>query len=779
MAQERIVILINGQEVDFQRIESLPLKLKKETDDFLNVVGAKGLSVDRIANQLVFPATKRNEEIFSQIQRGDILDNTALGIAEVEIIIQSQSAYFGDGLVRIITQRGQYPQTFGIEILGDAFDIFPQLENTNLCQLDLGIVRTNKAAIIDTWTNINRPYVSAPITYGSAGRDERFPNGFAGGREIDRPFWQFRVSDMRPHVKIWKIFEAIFETYLGYSIDSRMYESEFFRRLTHSFGVGDQWKRADNYEIYKFRATGGAQTIVKLLPWVSVFDIQFPTTVYDTSPLGILWINDDTFNTNGAPDGWYKFRIVIRSPDVEAKFAIVLQTLTNASGAFTLTSETLEEINANEVFESDPIYFESFDGVTYLKVQVELEDQFDSVYISGCEIEGELLDIGAMGHPVHLATCLPCESLKSFILGVMHSCGLVLKANRITRQIFFECRFYNPTQLAAQGFPIPNAWYKNPQLDSNNKFLSDIDTSQEKIIERPIYPFGDTLILGYKKSNDPLFEYYEDNLKEQELSLGDVRFSFRQTGKKGKEIRNPYFEEMINLKYNYPDTYSNILTELGAILDSVPSFDFEDHYILPDRKFEANPKLLYYHGLIVFSQVGVPGFMVWKFNGNLTAPYDFEIPCLYTRFPDWSSDWQLPTGEPRVNLTYSTLGYNGQGAVDIILPTPAGGTPLFGFVRRFYLEYLSIINEGRKVELEVLTNYDEFDAEDFRNIKSFSKFRENNQILVYKIDSFEPLKGRTAKLFGLVVAWPTQETLDAIEENFDKYIFERKVKSNI
>jgi hypothetical protein len=756
-------IFIDGQETDYENITSLPLQFNKQVDDVLNVVGAIGLEINQIASSLVFPATKRNEAIFNQINSWQTLNNSILGLVGVSIQVDGQVAYTGSGYISLITASGRSPKKYSLTILSDVNDIFPLLEDTLLTDLPLLNQPTNYAAIVQSWTLPNAICVMPPIFYGSIGPDRRYPNGYDGGRDIDSPFSNFYVQDLRPHVKIWWIIKRLFENYLGFTISSEIYESDYFRQWCYMFGVGNDWKRTDNISNMRLSVYGGGTTLTRIAGTPEFMDILMPAIPFDGNLPFSQWGWNTTFYPS-LSDGWHYFEFLVTSPqtDFSIRITIIITDPTN----LTTIEEEYGTFNVNEVYTTDPIYFNRQNGITQLKLQVELPTVGDSFYYIYAGLKSYMMDIGSMGSPISIASCLHGNKVSDFLLGVLHPISGVLSVDMVTRTVYMENRFQGPQLTPQSGYPVGNAWYKFPVEDSNNLFLSELGANQDAITERHSYDFGDDLTLGYKSSSDPLLKAYED-ANTSGLKFGDAKFSFERTTKPGKVVRNPYFEEMVNYGEAYPAA-SNSSLIIGSILAEEPSDNGQEIYKLPERTFTSDPKLAYYHGIL--SVPNATSIFWWKFALSLGAPYLVSVPLMYTRFPNITlaspgDPAILPNGFPRPNLCYCDLTYS--------------GVVNYGFLRRFYLEYLAIMNEGRKVEVETLVNYDEFKAENFRNIRRVSKFRESMQVLIFEYSNFEPLKSRKLSATGLVVKMPTQKDLDAISQNSTNFTYIRTLRNTL
>ena len=756
-------IFINGQETDYENITSLPLQFNKQVDDVLNVVGAIGLEVNQIASSLVFPATKRNEAIFNQINSSQTLNNSFLGLVDVSIQVDGQVAYTGSGYISQLTAHGRNPKKYSLTILSDVNDIFPLLEEALLTDLPLLSQPTNYAAIVQSWTLPDAICVMPPIFYGSIGPDTRFPNGYDGGRDIDSPFSQFYVHDLRPHVKIWWIIKRLFENYLGFTISSEIYESDYFRNWCYMFGVGNDWKRTDNISNMRLSVYGAGTTLTRTIYTSDFLDILMPAIPFDGNLPFSQWGWSSTFYPS-LSDGWHYFEFLVNSPQTDFSIRILLIKNDPTNNVF--IEEEYGTFNVNEVYTTEPIFFNRLNGVINLKLQVELPTVGDSFYYSYAGLKSYMMDIGSMGSPISIASCLHGNKVSDFLLGILHPISGVLSVDMVTRTVYMENRFQGPQLTPQTGYPVGNPWYKFPVEDSNNLFLSELEANQESITERYSYDFGDSLTLGYKDSSDPLQQAYDDE-NTPDIKFGDVKFLFEQTTKPGKVVRNPYFEEMINYKQAYPQA-SNSALIIGSILPEEPSTNGDEIYTYPERTFRSEPKLAYYHGILTITNA--TAIFWWKFASSLNAPYSESIPLMYTRFPNIplaspGDPALLPSGLPRPNLCYCDLTYS--------------GVVNYGFVRRFHLEYLAIMNEGRKVEIETLVNYDEFKAENFRNIRRVSKFRESMQVLIFEYSNFEPLKSRKLSATGLVVKMPTQKDLDAISQNSTNFTYIRTLRNTL
>jgi len=745
MALSTVEILVNGEICDFEKLTSLPISFSKEVDDILNVVGAKGLDIDQIANSITLPGTKRNESVFLQINHS-LTVGGPIGLVDVLIRVDSQIAYSGKGALSLVKNMGNMPKKYTLQLFPDMFSIFPQLQDTKLCDIDLGIIQSSLGAIAAGWSDPNQVAVFPPVIYGE--------------KELVN-YRKWKINELRPQIKIWWIVNRLFQSALGYSIASNMLQSDFFRRLCYLFVSGRKWKRADDITANVLEVN---RTVTAIITRLSPSQVFYPLNlnnivVNGTAPLQ-QWFSNTTFRPTKA--GWYRFRVRVNSPQTTQLIQIV--SFIYDPGTGTLTEDVIELIPVNADWISQPIFFQPLDGRTFLQIRVGIANVGGSFVYNFAELKSELLDEGVTGYPINLASCMPCDSSADFFLGLLHLIGGVAKFDVINRVVSFENRFYNPTQTPQTGYAGGNSWYQFP-VQNNNLWESEIEADQRDISERLIRLFGDKLNLAYKTSADPLQKYWSENEITSGFDWGLISVDFEPTGIPEKSVRNPYFTEIVNFQ-GVGGVFPSALPQLPK---KITTLQFE----MPEATYQAEPKIGYYHGIVSWLNSSDTS-LGWFFPAdsvNLVPTRSY--PCLFTRFPYVApavfgvNFYELPNGFFRPNICFNDTEYP-----YFLAPNILQTRVIRGLARLFYLEFVAIMRKGRQVEVETVLNYDEFRADDFRKIRRLRKYSESVLVLVHKIDKFEPLKSRKAKLVGLVAKMPTQDDLDAIKFDNSPLVFD-------
>lgn len=757
-------IYVNQQKVDYRPVETLPFSLDKFIDDIFELGGLDGISPDNIANKVVLPASKNNERVLLSIDRADTFDQDVKGLVDVLIVINGQDAYSGRGLVTSITNNGQFPQAYGLELLGDGLNLLDQLNSILLTQLPFEDFDTTDAGIVNSWTDVDTPAVCAPVFYGDEGAGSEL-------NIITFPFFRFNIDELRPHVKFWKVFELIFEDLLGYRIVSDMYQSDFFRGQTHYFTVGEQWKRTDDFEDYSLCVEGVNQTGDNSAGTNEKSFKIVMNPIYDNAPTP-QW---NVYFFEPQKTGCYLFTIYVEIntklyPDavIELVEYNMIPGITSSGLGLVPRRNVITEIDVNKKVITEE--FKLHPPVSPGTIALEITVPAGEVYvIDVARMKVELTDCGSMGGSVNLKTCLPEKTAAEFIAGVMHLNGAALYYSNVRREVYFEHRFVNQkNRPVVQGFS-EDSWYKYPAYDPFNPKLSDIDVNQEEINDEQVFPFGDSLTIGMKSSTDPLQEYYEENVNTSDILFGDVLSQFTQTNKQGQTKRNPYFEECLNIDFS---NYLDIPPDPGivgpiysAILPEAPPRDafqrptgsaIEDFQELLDKfpaSYESDPKVGFYHGLVDFNQ----GY--WSYDTDWTG--SGVMPALFTRFPQVNNAFLDGNGIPRINMCYNDLTYSiGPDDVEVL-----------GLVSRFYLQLLAIAMEGRSTEGEVSVDYNEFIEEDFRNIRTIRKEHENALILLNEYKNYKILDSTVLDFIGYYMRGVTQDDLDRITQNEDNFYY--------
>ena len=531
-----IQVLINGKIVDFNDLRNFPVSITKEMDTFTDIYGSTGSTTQNVIRDLVLPATTRNLEVIYGAWNQNNQNSSGIGRAKMtlQIIINGAVTFSGSCILKTAIRNGETPQSITLETLGDGLNIWEQLEGVSLRDLDIGSVEWSNNTIVDTNQYQYPAYncIFAPVIYGAT-------HGSAGTSP-----WtgiRFDTLDFRPSIYFRAIVKAIFETYIGYKIESQFLDSAYFAEWVYMFGVGNDWKLYAPVSKCEFSAKRSPNpmtlpalgnphvialdTVVDpmnawdalnykyVIPYTGLweFNFSFEGTNIDTYRLRIIdpvATNDTVYGIFGD----YAYIVVTTlSPTLvgqniylkhhcRAGARVYLEVLTNGNGTGEITPE-----------------------VTYLR--------------------GKLIDQIIPESDISLASCLHDKPAKDFIKAITHQFNLVWFVNNVTRRVFCEPRFdyrlWNDTQTAIEWY---DGWYSSPKstdepvYTAKNKMAMDINTIELQVVQ----PYGKFIRMQYQDDSDPLLEYYKKRKPSEILPYG-FQMNDVDRGAEGTVLENPLF----------------------------------------------------------------------------------------------------------------------------------------------------------------------------------------------------------------------------------------------
>ncbi len=706
-----ISVFIGLDEIDVDS-NQIPFSLSKELDtwDDLNS-STQGQQFGNVFNQTInLPATQKNQQVFQYSNTGFSFRKD---IFNLRVTFKGIDVFVGNGQVLSANLVQKQSQNFTIQCLGGEQMLFQQLEGLNLNELDLGQCQTLRADIIASQTPLNDvnsyPVVFAPAVYGSQnnariefiGSDFRYKNG------------------LRPSVRIFRIFEAIFIKKLGYKIISNLYENDTqFKNLLYPFGVNNDWERADDYQFYKVEAN--LLTNTPLLDGSIVFFTNDVTDPYNLNAGGFFTTNPPGVG-NGIPNGtdasaWFDFEIAIYSSSTAHTYDIIIQNFVNGfSVASTMVAQSVPVINgqSGEVWRSEkPLVFHPQRGETNLIVRIYQNGSLIPITVgAGSYYKATMNKRFAFGADLKVSSCLHAQPVKEFLRGMQHIYGLIFCVNAAKKTVFFDPRFVSNVQDVAKPVTLSEpkfGYYEDYSfsLDTLDYDITSVELLQEK-------NSGDGFEFGYKTGDNAAYERYIEQFSEEAAPLYGAKIIMRSAEKNPvlKQSRNPFFAPIINVSfenasnplYKYPAVwplFAPIIKELEFIADAdiIPPANVQDP---PDYTF--TPTIAQYYGLLDFSDTNYLGLYRYSIetdplaNSGTVLKTLYKLPFMGQLFPDNVDYFQeLQTLVPFI-LSYSDVSY--QNALY---------GKISGLINRFHQKFLSIVNQDVTIRLRARQRFIDF-----------------------------------------------------------------------
>lgn len=685
----QVELYIDNQEIDYNELKSIPASLRKRTDKFLEIVGADGSEIDNVLRSLAIPGTPLNQGIISSLmQQGEIGRGSTR--VNVKLMVNGIMLFSGPGILKKGTKRGGAAPAFLLEILGDGLSLWEKLEGVSLNQLtDLGAMTWTLSEILANWNDTDFSIYKAwwcPVVYGT-----------------ERGTGYFDIKEFRPSIGFMPIVQAIFNSQ-GYTVVSEFFDTYFFRRHAHLFGVGSKWKIDLDVTDYVFR--GSYEDSTSLLIAFStahvtlLFDPDYdPQSMYFNNGLPQIdpvqpisppgpqnVVNDAYVQYLIMPvDGKYKFKVRVNTQD-ESELKIIVKRATVT------------------VIEKDYVVGDSPEGSPGVTVEFTyLLEQNDEVYmyLYGTVIGGggtwsrirhtfvtvNLLDEPFIGADIALSSCLPDKGSKEFLRGITHFFNLVWAVDDVTKRVFSEPRF--DYTMIEDGVPVTRRGFYRRDLP-----VKYYDVDSESVDVEYVSPFGNSLGIGFKDSNDPmekatLSELQRDSDKKIPPYSADITFHDR--GVKAERSPNPYFTTLYQSKPS--GTRLREDSFIGVVLPSnynrgdklpgtvwTPPGGTEKVEAAPT--YESDPKC----GIMF------PDGLLFEFHYNDTDVLYFSE----TARAPWITQhkWADQGGLPALSDWDTAPCYSDLIAKDT-------GRKINGLISTFYPAYISTIKEGQVLSCKI------------------------------------------------------------------------------
>lgn len=550
-------IPINGIDADYKEIESIPLSLSIKCDQFTTIGTVADSQVDNPARRLVLPGTVKNQTIEEQ-SRGEAQPS--------QIIVQGSPVFSGVSRLVQTERSGEQVSGYAFELFAGASVLFAELAGRNLRSLELGDIEYDLATVEASfdYTADTGGATFAPVYYGLLA--DSVDNGFT-------------ISEVRPHVFIKRIIDTIFSE-LRVTVESTLFETDFFKRLVNLFGVGNQWN-ANGVAAREFEASTGVTTT---LPGngSSAF-IELPNEIIDTSNIwnlnvavlsGGTWeftINVPTIQNGNA------FLEISGLPDIPLQQQLFAQNF----GPISVASGATARIRVDPINTLNP-----------------------SIVDPGFSFRGFRQADPGVGDTISLASCLHERKITEFLAGLSHAFNLAWHYDSVLRILTVDPRF----DFKIQG-TVYQGFYKrvNATPEDWNKRLDFSQATEQKGVR----PFGNYLSLNFADEDSYFYRLARYKGTAGVAPFLGARFDFSETGNPGTTSENPYFENLILLR----GASSTNLPYLPAILADDSNGEVDE------PAYECNPKMAYFAG-------NIANYSPWKWNGTVmnTRPVLFQQP---------------------------------------------------------------------------------------------------------------------------------------------------------
>lgn len=746
----QVELYINNETIDYNELKSIPASLRKRTDKFLEIVGAEGSEVDNVLKSLAIPGTPTNQSKLLSLMQQSTMGRGSTRVG-VKLVVNGIMLFAGPGILKKAGKRSMAAPFFSIELLGDGLSLWEKLEGVSLNELGLGSMTWTFAEILNNWNDTDFNGYNAwwcPVVYGSV-----------------RGTGTFDIKDFRPSVGYYAIVQAIFGGQ-GYTVVSEFFETYYFRRWAHLFGVGDKWKLDFDVTDYLFRGSFGDFTTLGI-----AFGGAYVTLLFDPDedPQGMYFnnglpqfepvqpisppgpqnvVNDDYVQWLLIPAaGTYKFKVRINTQDLSELFVFVKRASVNViektyavgisadgSPGVTVEFEYLLE-------ENDEVYMWLYGKVI---VGAGVISRVRHVYVAV-----NLLDTPFIGADIAVASCLPDREVKEFLRGMSHQFCLAWAVDDVTRQVFCEPRF--DYTLIEDGAPLTRKGFYRRDWP-----LKTMDIEASEVDVEYVSPFGESLRMGYKdSSNDPmekatLSDLQRDSDKKQPPYYSDIELHDR--GAKGETSANPYFTTL------YQSKPSDIQLREDAWLPIVLPSAYKRGDKLPGMvhtppggtlttedppTFESDPKC----GLMF------PDSLLFEFH------YDESEVTYYSegaRAP-WITQqkWGDQGSTPALSDWDSAGAY-----ADLVAKDTARN--IKGLVSTFYPTYISTIKEGQVLSGEINIPLPSVAALNFRFMRRVPFDANESVWILLELTGYRALLGDECQGKFIKYVTARQEDMDAV-----------------
>lgn len=683
----RIEVKINGVQVDFESLESLPLSLKKQPDKFYTLGGAGGVELDSALRRIVIPTSKKLHRALGN-QVGAPIDNLIESEYDFQMIVNGITVFSGSALLKEASVASLISKKASFELFGDGKNFWRLIDGLSLRDLDIGDVLWNRANILQSFSDTyadGAKGLFAPAIYGQ-------PTGTA---LLDIENAGFKDADFRYHVYYPAIVDAIFAA-VGYSNASQFYHHPVFQEHVHCF-------HGEKYPVWKTPPMPCNFTAVKFVPQtINNFEqVNFQNASggsgssclqFSTNGLEITFLDDDVFNF-----------------DFQA-------TAQNQSGTFANTGIEIWLNNQPHVFVAAQASTNAggFQYDKQFELQVNTNDVL-SIY-ANCNGSGSLQSINFTGTgtkftPINarffVQGCLPDEPVKDFLRGISHQFCLGWDINDITKQAAFEPRF--PSKIGDER--LPGFYHSLGALGNGTGGAGWVDAEPDvtAYTREYLHPFGSELVVAYQQKTKFAERNYPDD--DSGIPAYGVRFTMRNPNLKPVTSWNPYFQFLPQ------GNFSSVITS------NLPTFidDLDDEGNLPtadDAKYD---------NLITCGLV---------YRGNARFYFDGDTETTSAPWISQFIDKYRPWGIVEKSFSGSYA--------DVLASNPGlNPEPYPGLASTFYRDYAATCRRGVGISGKINVPFWRIVAESVRYLRRLNLNNYRNFWIFTEINKFKPTQFTT------------------------------------
>lgn len=709
---------IEGQEVELNDLDSLPISFNYQLEDSENFQQKKGSE----SFNITVPATLKNDKIFNTFHNPSVEDLTSGQIFRshraCSILGNGYELLVGKAFLTEATHTNR-PISYRMNCYGGNADWMIDLKEITLFDILSTISFTfDKPTIEASWTfngmSESLPYVFAPVKYGNWLDD------------ISQNENNVTVSSMKPSLSVYWILYKGFKS-VGYKINSQFFDTDYFRRLVMPWVWGNFLSsEGTKYEIHKFRARS-------VNPYSASGGMTTPQF------LNVQCSNDSTNgmfdNNNTVPNGdyqWlpgnqYEMQWKYNTPNygglevtLSIDVSVELRVSDNSNGdVWVHWYKNGVQITVEQIGHAQAPFISLAGDTTDIGIKTSFFTQtVNNGDTISCRIRGRRFESKA-GHShmqvgveqfqvdyfrIPIGGTIQFDAYNGFkkikfldlLRGMIDTFNLSVATNPVDKTILIE---------PCHGSNIAGKFFNGDWIDWSDK--QDVD--KESILEL----FSDyEREVNFKFKNDPndgLLKLVQDR-NTNLLASGKYVFPDRfKAGK--KEFENRFFSPVMHYEADQFKGITNVAPQMVVI---VPE------NISNTSRSEAQntfaPKLCWYKGDIA----GVGG---WKFDGQdkTTLPYMFAVNY-------------KQGGETDPILSYG----------DEKIGTITGSEVLgIGLLRRFFWQRLAIMRNGQYYTTYLTLNNNDAARYAHREYKIIA----GQKWELIQISDYRPLLNQSTKCF--------------------------------
>lgn len=709
---------IDGQEVELNDLDSLPISFNYQLEDSENFQQKKGSESFNIN----VPATLNNDKIFNTFHNPSVEDLTTGQIFRSHrpctILGNGYELLNGKAFLIEATHTNK-PTGYRMNCYGGNADWMIDLKEVTLFDLlqNLSFV-FNKPTIEASWNfdgmSESLPYVFAPVKYGNwlddVAQDEN----------------NITIASMKPALSVYWILYWGFKS-VGYKIDSQFFNTAYFRRAVMPWVWGNFLSsEGTKYEIHKFRARsvspyygGGGMTTPQ---WLDVKCSNDSTNgMFDnnnTVPNG-----DYTWNPGNNYEMQWKYNTPnygVLEVTLSIDVSVNLEVTSNSNGdVWVHWFKNGVQISVEHIAHAQAPYVTIGGPTTDIGIKTSF---FTATVVNGdtisCRIRGRRfeskygythMEVGVEQFQVDyfkipLGGTIQFDAYNGFkkvkfldlLRGIIDAFNISVATDNTNKVVLME---------PCHGSHVAGKFFNGDFVEWNEKQ----DLNKESTLEL-FSDYEKEVYFRFKNdNNDGIFKLIQDRNQNQ-LSSGKYVFPDRfKAGK--KEFENRFFSAVMHYEADQFKAITGVSPQLVVI---VPE------NISNTSRSEAQntfaPKLCWYKGNIS----GVGG---WKFEGEtkFTLPYMFAV--------NYKQGGHL---DPIFSYSDEKIG------------TVTGSEVLgIGLLKRFFWQRLAIMRNGQYYNTYL--NLNNNDAAKFAH-REYKIIKGQKWELV-QINDFKPLIPQSTKCF--------------------------------